>query len=274
MMNFERGYTNLVSTILKTGEFRETRNSPTIATFGQVLKVHELRDGVFPILQGRKMYYKGVLGELKTFLEGPADDGKFTIEQFENNDCNYWDQWASYDKLNIDYGRTWLDFEGVDQLAAVIKSIKDDPMGRRHIISGWHPEHVIDGDLSLPCCHLLYQWYVTNDGYLDMIWYQRSVDTMVGLPSDIILAAAWNIIMANATGLKPGSLTFMLGDTHIYQSHLPGVVKYLQQANDLGFAQPYPKWSWQNSTDFSATSIAIKGYDDNYQNPIKFQVNT
>lgn len=62
-----------------------------------------------------------------------------------------------------------------------------------------------------------------------MIWYQRSVDIMVGLPSDIAVAAVWNIMLANEVGLKPGSLTFMLGDCHIYEQHYMAVEQYKKQ---------------------------------------------
>ncbi len=99
---------------------------------------------------------------------------------------------------------------------------------RRHIISGWNPPGL--SELSLPCCHLLYQWYVTNDGMLDMIWYQRSVDVMVGLPSDVILACALNQLVANNVGLRPGRVIMMMGDCHIYTRHIGGVKEYLRYA--------------------------------------------
>lgn len=218
---YEEDYCNLITDILRDGDDRPTRNHPTRAVFGKVLEVHELRWGQFPILQGRKMYYKGVLGELAAFLKGPQ-----TILDFEREGCNYWRQWANDDgTIDLDYGNAWLDFNGVNQLDTVLDSLAQDPNGRRHIVSGWRPDHL--HKLSLPCCHLLYQWYVNNN-HLEMIWYQRSVDTMIGLPSDVILAAAWNILMANELGLQPGKLVFMLGDTHIYQSHMDQVHEYMQ----------------------------------------------
>jgi len=247
---YEQNYVKLITDIMINGDDRPTRNHPTKAVFGRMLIVNELTYGEFPILQGRKMYYEGVFGELAAFLKGPK-----TIKDFEDEGCNYWNQWSDKDgSIRVDYGNSWLDFNGINQLQAVLTSLKEDPNGRRHIISGWRPDNLTN--LSLPCCHLLYQWYVNGD-YLEMIWYQRSVDTMVGLPSDVILAAAWNILMADAVGLQPGKLTFMLGDTHIYKSH--DVTDYLDTVSLTNNDCPGYIHMGDINT-FNSTSIGILGY--------------
>lgn len=221
---YEREYVKLVMDIIRTGEARQTRNAVTRSVFGRTFKIRpELNR--FPILSGRKMFYKPVIGELAAMLKGPKH-----IDDFKNMGCNYWEKWANTDgSINVDYGNTWLDFNGVNQLEEVVNSIKKDPYGRRHIVTGWRPNTI--PDLNLPCCHLLYQWYVRGNE-LDMIWYQRSVDTMIGLPSDVILAYVFNLLIANSTGLKPGELTFMLGDTHIYEQHLDGAYEYINRIGD------------------------------------------
>ena len=217
---YELDYAALIADIMLNGDDRPTRNHPTRAVFGRMLTVNELMYGEFPILSARKMYPDGVFGELAAFLKGPK-----TIQDFKDEGCNYWDKFGDEDgNIYVDYGNSWLDFNGVNQLESVLTSLAEDPNGRRHIISGWRPDRI--ASLSLPCCHLLYQWYV-NGNHLEMIWYQRSVDTMIGLPSDVILAATWNILMADQLGLLPGKLVFMLGDTHIYKSHTEGVRDYL-----------------------------------------------
>ena len=229
MKTFEESYVDLVKRVLTEGKVRDTRNAYTRSTFATTLEIDSLKHGYFPILQGRKIFYKGVLGELAAMLKGPK-----TLKDFKDEGCNYWAQWANEDgTIELDYGNAWRDFNGVNQLKNTVESLTLNPYGRRHLITGWNPSRL--ATLSLPCCHLLYQWYVTNDGYLDMIWYQRSVDVMVGLPSDIIVAAAWNIIMAAATGYKPGKLTFMMGDTHIYCSHESGAKQYLAKADGMRF---------------------------------------
>jgi len=258
---YEQDYARLVKSILQTGDFRDTRNAPTIATFGKVLTVYDLMWGQFPILQGRKMYPKGVFGELAAFLKGPK-----SAQDFADEGCNYWFDWVEEDgSLTVDYGNAWLDFNGVNQLETVLDNLATDPNGRRHIISGWRPDNL--HNLSLPCCHLLYQWYV-NEDFLEMIWYQRSVDTMVGLPSDVILAAAWNILMAEELGLLPGKLVFMLGDTHIYNSHVKQAHEYLDAAKLAG--GPVSYLNEGTLADFNKDSISLIDY--NPLNPINFEV--
>lgn len=259
---YEADYCTLVEEILRDGDDRPTRNHPTRAVFGKMLVVHELTWGQFPILHGRKMYPKGVFGELAAFLKGPKH-----IKDFEAEGCNYWRKWADADgSINVDYGNAWLDYNGINQLTAVLDGLAQDPNGRRHIISGWRPDHL--DQLSLPCCHLLYQWFV-NGNNLEMIWYQRSVDTMIGLPSDVILAAAWNILMAEAVGLNPGKLVFMLGDTHIYESHLPQVEEYLYAAGCTPSACPQ-YFSEGTIDNFHKDSISLIDY--NPMDPINFEL--
>lgn len=214
-------YAKLINKILYKGQKRESRAGEVYTIFGETLKIDASQG--FPLLQGRKSFYKPVLGELAAFLRGPKH-----IDDFKKWGCNYWDSWGAEKggEIELDYGNSWRDFNGEDQLAEVVRKLNEDPTDRRMIVSGWRPDRL--SKLSLPCCHMLYQWYVNGDK-LDMIWYQRSVDTMVGLPSDIILAAAWNAILAQQCNKKPGTLTFMLGDTHIYANHIPGVLDYLRQ---------------------------------------------
>ena len=226
MPNFEHKYAELLRAALNQTP-RQTRNAITRGYFGDSLVTNALYFDELPLLQGRKLYWKGVVGELAAFLRGP----KF-IEDFQDMGCNYWNAWSdTLGTINVDYGNAWLDFNGVNQLEEVVNSLKTDPYGRRHLISGWRPDKL--KTLSLPCCHYSYQWYVNNDNELEMIWNQRSVDLAIGLPSDLLLAAVWNILMAQTVGLKPGKLHLMLGDCHIYESHIPGVLEYLDRPLDL-----------------------------------------
>jgi len=168
------------------------------------------------------MYPNGVLGELAAMLRKPT-----CIQDFEDWGCNYWKLWGNEDgSIAVDYGNAWFDFEGFDQVAALKDSLRNNPNDRRMIISGWRPHKLTE--LNLPCCHYSYQFYVAN-GKLDMIWTQRSVDMMVGLPSDIIFGAAWLIAIANEFDLVPGKIKFDLGDCHVYEEHTDQAYHYVQR---------------------------------------------
>jgi len=74
-------------------------------------------------------------------------------------------------------------------------------------------------------CVLSYQFNVT-EGVLNMVWTQRSVDVMIGLPSDMFSAWLFNQVVAKTVGLEPGVVTMNLGDCHIYAEHFAQVDEY------------------------------------------------
>lgn len=269
-------YSTLINKIFKEGHKRPTRAGDAYSIFGEVIDIDVEKE--FPLLRGRKMFYKPVLGELAAMLRGPKH-----IDDFKRFGCNYWDSWGSpgeleddnivrgKGELELDYGNAWINFNGVNQLEELVEKLKSNPNDRRLLISGWRPDRI--ADLSLPCCHMLYQWYVRNGTHLDMVWYQRSCDTMVGLPSDIILAAAWNIILAKQCGYTPGRVKIVLGDTHIYANHVQGALDYMRQLNDIRKVElvEYTIAPEATVTNFVPDMLAIKHYD--HQPAIKFELN-
>lgn len=259
-------YAQLVQKILHSGEKRSSRAGDTYSLFGETLDIDISTS--FPLLRGRRLFYKPVLGELAAMLRGPK-----TIEDFKKFNCNYWDAWDDgAGNINVDYGNAWIDFNGVNQLEDVVDKLINNPTDRRILISGWRPDNL--PDLSLPCCHLLYQWYVRDGKYLDMIWYQRSVDTMVGLPSDIILAAAWTAVLASQTGYKPGKIKMMLGDTHIYANHVQGTLDYLRQLNSMPLDEPKHHYAVSpNATVYNFKPEMIDIVDYEPADKIKFELN-
>lgn len=263
---FEQAYVNLVLTVLTKGHQREVRNGGALSMFGVCLGIETTHLNILPLLIGRKMYPKGIIGELATILKGASH-----IRDFEANGCNYWKQWAKEDgSLELDYGNKWLDFGGVNQLEEVVKSLASDPFGRRHLISAWDPARL--PELSLPCCHYAYQWYVREENgirYLDMIWHQRSADLMVGVPSDIILAVLLNALMANTVGYRPGNVDMVFGDAHVYNEHIDNAWIYLDAAQsklrqrnrkEIKVA-PLPKLA--TVFNFSPSDIVFTDYEPN-----------
>jgi thymidylate synthase len=229
-----RSYLNLLDTVLELGQNRHSRVGDTISVFGQSITIDSLKHGYFPLVTTRKLSPRGVLGELAAFLWGAQ-----SLKAFKTFGCNYWDhnakQWEMNEGLPVDnmsvgriYGVQWRDWNGKhDQLAALVDGICNDPTGRRHILTTWNPSEL--DQMCLPPCHLLAQFYVTSDGYLDCIVYMRSVDICLGLPSDISLYAALLVLVAHETNLKPGKLTFFLGDAHVYAEHLKGAAEQLNR---------------------------------------------
>jgi len=258
MMRFEDDYMRLIRKIKKEGVVKKTRNGSTQSLFGEQIKVH-MSDG-FPLIQGRKMYPAGILGEFAAMIRGPK-----CVEDFERWGCNYWGLWADKKgKLELDYGNAWL---ADGQLDNVIDKLKNNPNDRRIMITGWNPSRL--KKLSLPCCHYAYQWYV-RDGVLDMVWIQRSVDMMIGLPSDFVLGAVWLIGLANQVGLTPGSITFQLGDCHIYEEHNNAADDYLKRFYTM-MGLPAPSYALTVPPGMPITQMRPDWFEFDYvsKDPIK-----
>ena len=115
------------------------------------------------------------------------------------------------------YGYQWRNFNGVDQLLNLLLAIKKDPSSRRLIVNAWNASDL--NDMSLPPCHYSFQVYI-NDGKMDLIWQQRSVDVFLGLPYDIAMYGILLEMLAKGNGYKPGQLVAQLGDCHLYNNHL------------------------------------------------------
>jgi thymidylate synthase len=167
------------------------------------------------------MYPKGVEGEFKTLL-GPKVTN---VSDFEKNGCHYWKLWAKEDgSLNIDYSNKLH-----PQLDDIIEQIKTDPYSRRHVIELWDHESVKSDELSLACCwHGMTLSVIRNT--LHMTWVQRSVDTMIGFPSDVLLAYLFLSYISEETGYDIGSVMFSLSNVHIYTDHIEGAKELLSRS--------------------------------------------
>lgn len=220
-------YQDLIKDIFENGyETDDRTGTGTIALFGTKLR-WDLTKG-FPAVTTKKLAWNACISELLWFLSGSTNvndlrqrthgsliAGK-TIwdENYENQakDLGY-----HSGELGPIYGKQWRDFGGVDQIVEVVNRIKTFPNDRRQIVSAWNPAEL--EQMALPPCHMFYQFNVRN-GYLDLQWYQRSVDVFLGLPFNIASYAALLHIVADMCELVPGDLVFSGGNTHIYSNHI------------------------------------------------------
>ncbi len=213
-------YKNLIRHILVNGSRIKGRNGFVMGIPSYAFTVEEMTFNHLLLL--RKMYTKGIYGEFKTLIDKiPLTN----VSQFEDNGCFYWSTWAgSNGKLYLDY---WNELHPA--MGDIIQGIKDDPYSRRHVISLWNHDHVKTGVLSLASCWHNLTFSVIEDT-LHLTWTQRSVDTMVGLPSDVYLAYLFMAHVAEQTNLKVGSCMFALSNVHIYWEHLEGAKQLLERS--------------------------------------------
>ena len=215
-----RQYLDLLDHVIKTGtEKKDRTGTGTISVFGYQMRFN-LEEG-FPLLTTKKLHLKSIIHELLWFISGDTN-----TRYLNDNGVRIWNDWADKEgNLGPVYGyqwRSWPAEEGkkIDQLVNVISSIKKSPDSRRHIVSAWNVGEL--DKMALPPCHIMFQFYVAG-GRLSCQLYQRSADIFLGVPFNIASYSLLTLMVAQATGLKPGDFVHTLGDAHIYLNHLEQV---------------------------------------------------
>ncbi len=213
-------YLDLCEHVLRNGTEKPDRTGTgTLSVFGYQMRFN-LRDG-FPLLTTKKLHLRSIIHELLWFLKGETN-----IEYLHRNKVSIWDEWADQDgNLGPIYGYQWRRWPAgedrqIDQINQVIRSIREDPDSRRHIVSAWNVGAL--DQMALPPCHILFQFYVAG-GRLSCQLYQRSADIFLGVPFNIASYSLLLLMMARATDLEPGEFIQTLGDAHIYLNHLEQV---------------------------------------------------
>ncbi len=245
-------YLDLARYVLENGQVKKDRTGTgTISVFGYQFRC-DLSEG-FPLLTTKKVFYRGILGELLWIISGSTN-----IKPLVDQNIKIWNDWpykaytecpeyqgetmeefiqkikddksfaAKYGELGPVYGKQWRDFFGVDQLLNVEKSIKENPFSRRHIICAWNPKEV--DSMALPPCHAFVQFYVSGDGKkLSCQLYQRSADIFLGVPFNIASYATLLCIMADTCHLEVGDFVHTFGDAHIYLDHVDVIKTQLER---------------------------------------------
>lgn len=250
-------YLDLLQDVLDNGSARNDRTGTgTRSVFGRQMRF-DLADG-FPLVTTKSVHLKSVICELLWFLRGDTN-----VRWLQEQGVSIWNEWADErGDLGPVYGAQWrswgtADGRSIDQVAAVMDGILEDPESRRLIVSAWNAGEL--DRMALPPCHLLFQFYVAS-GRLSCQLYQRSADLFLGVPFNIASYALLTSMIASVTGLLPGEFVHVIGDAHIYDNHIEQVRTQLSRS-----PRPLPTLHLDESvTDlfaFQVEHIAVEGYD-------------
>jgi thymidylate synthase len=218
-------YLRLLQDIIDHGESREDRTGTgTISIFGHQTR-YNIQDG-FPLVTTKKCHLRSIIRELLWFLRGDTN-----TKYLHDNNVTIWDEWADEaGDLGPVYGYQWRNWgeewrpgltghgKGVDQIAQVIRDIKENPKSRRHIVSAWNVSDL--EKMALPPCHAFFQFYVHDDGRLSCQLYQRSADVFLGVPFNIASYSLLTMMVAQVCDLRPGNFVHTFGDVHLYLNHM------------------------------------------------------
>jgi len=249
-------YLDLLKSVRQQGVYKSDRTGTgTYSLFGWQMRF-DLTEG-FPLVTTKKLHLRSIIHELLWFLRGETN-----VAYLRENKVTIWDEWADENgDLGPVYGaqwRSWPSEKGpIDQIANLLKQIRETPDSRRMIVSAWNPAEI--ADMALPPCHCLFQFYVA-DGRLSCQLYQRSADVFLGVPFNIASYALLTLMVAQVTGLKPGSFVHSFGDVHLYANHLEQADLQLSRS-----PRPLPIMTLNPSvTDlfqFRYEDFTVRGYD-------------
>ena len=258
-------YLDILDRILKEGVKKEDRTGTgTLSIFGTQSR-YDLSEG-FPLLTTKKLHLKSIIYELLWFLKGDTN-----VHWLQEHGVRIWNEWADENgELGPVYGhqwRSWPDYDGgtIDQIRYVLDQIANNPDSRRMIVSAWNVAEV--SKMALPPCHTMFQFYVTPPSEatgeaprLSLQLYQRSADTFLGVPFNIASYALLCMMMAQVTGLKPGTFVHTTGDTHLYLNHLDQArLQLTREPRQLPVMKLNP--DVKSLFDFQYEDFELTGYD-------------
>ncbi|PYI31115.1 thymidylate synthase [Aspergillus indologenus CBS 114.80] len=265
----EHQYLNLIRTILSQGEDRPDRTGTgTRSIFAPPQMRFSLSKpspdpeqeytAILPLLTTKRVFLRAVVAELLWFISGSTSSVPLSeagIKIWDGNGSRafldsvglghraagdlgpvYGFQWRHFGAAYVDAATDYAG-QGVDQLAAVVRQLRETPFDRRIILSAWNPADL--RKMALPPCHMFAQFYVSypggiaadgtgrGKGHLHCLLYQRSADMGLGVPFNIASYALLTHMLAFAVDLVPGSLTHTLGDAHVYLDHVEALREQL-----------------------------------------------
>jgi thymidylate synthase len=267
MNNTDKQYLELLNLIKEQGIHKGDRTGTgTQSYFGHQMRF-DLSEG-FPILTTKKVYLPAIIHELLWLISGDTN-----IKYLQNNKVRIWNEWSDDNgDLGPVYGHQWRNWnsEGIDQLQNAIDQIKNNPNGRRILVSAWNPsvmpdtsksfsENVANGKAALPPCHAFFQFWVA-EGKLSCQLYQRSADVFLGLPFNIASYALLTMMVAQVCDLKVGDFVHSLGDVHIYNNLTDQVDEQLSR-KPRGLPTMNINPEIKNIDDFTFDDFGLDGYD-------------
>lgn len=284
----ELQYLDLVREILTSGQVKGDRTGTgTKSVFGRTMRF-SLRNGVIPLLTTKRTFWRGVAIELLWFISGRTN-----AKELSDQGVNIWEGNSSrkyLDSIGLEhrevgdlgpvYGFQWRHFgaqyktmhdnydgQGVDQIKELIDMIKRDPNSRRLILSAWNPTCI--KEMALPPCHVMCQFYVSNEGELSCQMYQRSADMGLGVPFNIASYSLLTMLIAKCCGLKCGDFVHVIGDCHVYLNHEEALWEQLKNE-----PRPFPTLNIKTDNvdieKFKFEDLELTGYDPH--KPIKMDM--
>lgn len=209
----------------------------------------------------RPVALKHAIGEILWIYQDQSNDLDLLKEKYG---ISWWDEWDIGNRtIGSCYGET---IRRHDLMNKLLEGIKNDPYGRRHIITMWQVEDFKDKHGLKPCCYQTV-WNVrqSKDGkttYLDMSMFQRSSDFLVSGTINCLQYTALLYMVAGHFGYVPGRFTWFNNNIQIYDRHIEQA-KILLEREPVVFQpgeHPHFEVEPKNFFDYKVEDVKIVGY--------------
>lgn len=192
--------------------------------------------------------WQQAVGEIFAFVNGAR-----TVAELEKFGCHWWKMWCTEKKCAKrgletgdlgpgSYGAAFHDFptangETFNQFKHIVEQIKEEPQLRTHFVTPWTPQYTGRGKdkqqkvVVCPC----HGWLNIRiiEGKLTLHMMQRSGDTPIGVPSNMVQYAALTLALAHTTNTVPYEYVHSISDAHIFVDQIPAVEKMLERESRL-----------------------------------------
>lgn len=262
----DKKFKQLFSKILSEGQYDEnprpvweSDKSPAHSLFitQEVLK-YDTEHGEVPITSLRPIYFKKAIEELLWIYQ----DQSSNLELLEERGVHWWENWKLEDgTIGQRYGATVRRYDLVNKL---LKGLKEDPFGRRHIMNMWQEKDLLETGALHPCAYETL-WSVrkkSNEYYLDCTLVQRSSDFIVAGFINEMQYHALQLAFSKHLSYKVGNFMHVIQNVHIYDRHIETakeIIKNIGQQDEPEFSLNVP-----DGTDFysiKSSDFILKNYN-------------
>lgn len=243
----------------------------------------------FPILVTKKVGWKTAILEILWIYQAASND----VRWLQDRGVRIWNEWeiaedGTYQGRNLneifaekhpdlpkeDFAHTigtaygWI-VNKYNLVGNLIETLKENPGNRRMVLSLWQNEWLETA--ALPSCVWNSQWNLI-DGRLNVLVTSRSSDVPLGLPFNVVQYAVLCHLIAVSVGAKPGQMTFITNDAHIYENQIDGIkeqiARYDNAVKDGSMPEPPKLWLNPKIHDFDKfdnsrelKDIKLEGYE-------------
>jgi thymidylate synthase len=233
-----------------------------------VFEEYDLSKGEFPITTLRNTAVKTGIKEILWIYQKQTS----SLKKARELGVNWWEEWnIGNDTIGVRYGETIYRY---DLMNKILKGLKEDPFGRRHIINMYQYSDLNESKGLHPCAYeTLYSVRkVDGEYYLDMTLTQRSNDYVMAGYINKIQYVALQMMVASHVGYKVGKFCHLVQNLHIYDRHMDAVKEILDREElsipskntQPTFIREYPSLELTTNKSFYDITIddfKVKGID-------------